>query len=131
MEEALVTLLMGTAALAALVGNRINWVQAVQGCAVPYVVLTRVSGTRDYKMTGPTGLVESRVQADCFGLTYASAKGVARKVEAALSGYSGAVGAVKFDGIFLATERDLFNDDESPAKRFAVSLDFMVWHKEN
>ncbi|MBK8772800.1 MAG: hypothetical protein IPM06_20550 [Rhizobiales bacterium] len=92
-------------------------------------MLRRISGVRDYKLSGATGLVESRVQVDCYGSTYASAKAVARAVEAVLSGYSGTQGATTFDGIFLIAERDLIDDDESPADLHGVSLDFMVWHK--
>ena len=129
MEESLIALLLASTGVSDLVSARVNWNRIAPPAGSPYVILRRISGVRYYKMSGTTGLVESRVQVDCYGSTYASAKAVARAVEAVLSGYSGTQGATTFDGIFLIAERDLIDDDESPADLHGVSLDFMVWHK--
>jgi len=129
MESALVAHLLGSAGLVALVGTRINWVRAPQGSISPRIVLYRVSGVRDMHMQGPSGLVSSRVQVDCLGLTYDSAKCVARAVEERLSGFSG-TRAIRFDGCFLVNERDDFSDSDTPDKLFRSSLDFTIWHKE-
>ena len=129
MEESLIALLLASTGVSDLVSARVNWNRIAPPAAPPYVILRRISGVRDYKLSGATGLVESRVQVDCYGSTYASAKAVARAVEAVLSGYRGTQGATTFDGIFLSAERDLIDDDESPADLHGVSLDFMVWHK--
>jgi hypothetical protein len=130
MEESLIGLLLASAGLTALVSTRVNWNRIEAPALPPYIILRRVSGVRDYRMSGATGLVETRVQVDCFGATYASAKGAARAIEAAISGYKGASSTTTFDGIFLAAERDLIDDDDTPADLHGVSLDFMVWHKE-
>lgn len=129
MESALVAHLLGSAGLATLVGTRINWVRAPQGALSPRIVLYRISGVRDMHMAGPSGLIASRVQVDCLGLTYDSAKSVARAVEARLSGFSG-TRAIRFDGCFLVNERDDFSDTDTPDKLFRTSLDFIIWHKE-
>ena len=129
MEEALIAHLLAASGITSLVGQRINWTRSPQGAAAPRIVLYRISGLRDMVMSGPTGLVSSRVQADCFGLTYASAKGVARAVETRLSGYSGTTGGIRFEGAFLVSERDDYFDGETPDKLFRTSLDFIVWHK--
>lgn len=115
--------------LPSLVDDRIHWVRSPQGSASPRIVLYRISGLRDMRMDGPTGLVASRVQADCFGLTYASAKAVARALEARLSGYAGATGGMVFQGAFLVGERDDFFDTDTPDKLFRTSLDFNIWTK--
>lgn len=130
MEESFVALLLAASGLSALVSARIFWGKAPQSVAAPYVVLSRVSGIPDYHLQGPSGLVQSRVQADCYGTTYASAKGVARQVEARLSGFRGPHGTTQFDGVFKVGERDLYNDDPTPAALHAVSMDFTLWHKE-
>lgn len=129
MEESLVAKLLAASGLTALVVDRINWNKIAAPAVAPYVILRRISGGRDYHMGGASGLVETRVQVDCLGSTYASAKAVARAVESALSGFRGVQGLTTFDGIFLTAERDLIDDDESPADLHGVSLDFMVWHK--
>ena len=133
MEEALIGYLIASVSLAALVGSgpqsRIHWVRSPQGTASPRVVLYKISGLRDMALGGPTGFVSSRVQIDCIGPSYGSAKTVARAVEARLSGYSGTTGNVQFEAIFLVGERDDFVDAETPDKLFRTSLDFNIWHK--
>lgn len=117
------------ATLPQLVGSRIHWVLSPQKTALPRIVLYRISGVRDMHMNGPSGLVASRVQVDCISTGYASAKAVARSVEARLSGYSGTTGNIRFEGCFLIGERDDYSDTETPDKLFRTSLDFDIWHK--
>lgn len=129
MEEALREYLLAGAAVSALVGVRVHWVYSPQGSASPRIVLYRVGGLRNMRMSGPTGLVASRVQVDCIGRSYESAKTVARAAEARLSGYSGTHSGVVFQGCFLIAERDDYEDAETPDRLFRTSLDFNIWHK--
>jgi hypothetical protein len=130
MEEALLSYLLAASAVSSLVGNRINWVRSPQGVLSPRVVLTRVSGIRDMTLnSGPTGYVSSRVQVDCIGTSYGSAKSVARAIETRLSGYSGTTGGIRFEGCFLIGERDDYFDTDTPDKLFRTALDFNIWHK--
>lgn len=130
MEEALRSYLLEIEEIVALVGTRVHWVRSPQGSASPRIVLYRISGLRDMTMQGPSGLVASRVQVDCIGASYGSAKTVARAVEACVSGWSGIRSDVAFDGCFLIGERDDFEDADTPDKLFRTSLDFNIWHKE-
>jgi hypothetical protein len=129
MEEALRSYLLAGTDLSALVATRIHWVRSPQGAASPRIVLYRISGLRDMHMQGPSGLVASRVQVDCIGASYGSAKAVARAVEARLSGYSDTAYDIRFEGCFLIGERDDFEDTNTPDKLFRTSLDFNIWHK--
>jgi hypothetical protein len=130
MEEALLSYLLAASAVSSLVGTRINWVRSPQGVLSPRVVLTRVSGIRDMTLnSGPTGYVSSRVQVDCIGTSYGSAKSVARAIETRLSGYSGTTGGIRFEGCFLIGERDDYFDTDTPDKLFRTALDFNIWHK--
>ena len=131
MEEALRNYLLAGAGLVSLVAARIHWVRSPQGSASPRIVLYRISGVRDMVMNGPSGLVSSRVQVDCIGASYSSAKTVARAVEGRLSGFSGTPGGVDFQGCFLIGERDDFEDTDTPDKLFRTSLDFNIWHKDH
>ena len=130
MEESLVALLLAWAPLAALAGNRIHWATRPQGTLPPFVILNRISGIRDTTFQGPSGAVASRVQADCYALTYSESKALARAMEALLSGYRGSDGSTEFAGIFLESERDGFDDTDPPDKFYRTSLDFTLWHKE-
>ena len=130
MEEALVAFLLADVGLASLVGSRIHWVRSPQGEASPRIVLYAIAGLRDMSLNnGPTGFITSRVQCDCIGTTYASAKTVARALEARLSGYSGTWDLVRIEGAFLVGERDDIFDTDTPDKVFRTSLDFNIWTK--
>lgn len=127
MEAALIAQLLATTGITALVGNRINWARRPQGSALPAIVLHRIDGSPDYHLTGSSGLVESRVQVDCWGLSYGSAKAVARAVEAAVSAARFTRGAIRFDAILIVDERDT-TFDEGNVPIFRTSLDLQVHH---
>jgi len=129
MEEALVAFLLANTGVAALVGPRIHWVRLPQGLATPHVRLTLISGGLNYHYSGPDSVQGVRVQVDCFGDTYAAAKGVARAIETALSGFRGVMGSRFVDGTFLVGARDLLFEDDTPADGHAVSMDFSLFHK--
>lgn len=132
MEEALLALLTGDAGVSALVSDRVFWRRADDANqAARYIVLHRISGLRDMAMSGPSGLVESRVQADCYGARYSDAKLLARAVIDRVSGYRGSVSGFQFRGIFIDSERDDDDDTTGDAEtRFRVALDMIIWHAE-
>jgi len=128
MEAALIAKLLATAGVTALVSTRINWSRRPQGAALPAIVLHRVSGTPDVHHAGASGLVVSRVQVDCWGASYGSAKAVARAVEATITAQTFTQGATRFDVILIDSERDDSTDETTPL--FRTSLDLMV-HSAN
>lgn len=125
MEASLIAKLLATAGVTALVGQRINWSRRPQGQALPAIVLTRVSGLPDVHHAGASGLVESRVQVDCWGASYGSAKAVARAVEAAVTAQTFTQGAIRFDVILVDSERDS-TFEVTPDTLYRTSLDLMV-----
>lgn len=128
MEAALLARLLATAGVTTLVSTRVNWSRRPQGEALPAIVLHRIDGTPDVHHGGESGLVVSRVQVDCWGSTYGSAKAVARAVEAAITAQTFTQGVVRFDVILIADERDSTFDETTPL--FRTSLDLMV-HSAN
>jgi hypothetical protein len=131
MEEQLRSLIAADEGVAELVSMAVHWRLAPQSASVPFVNLSVISGERDYHMTGPSGLVNSRVQVDCWSDKYSTAKALARAVETAVSGFSGAMGSITFNSIMIDAERD----DDFPATgdtgtRFRVSLDLNIWHSK-
>jgi hypothetical protein len=123
MEEALRTLLLNTSAVTNLCGTRIDWGGSPQGTASPRIALWVISDNGNPTLTGPDGLSAGRVQADCYGTTYASAKTLARAVRAALDGYRGG----NFRGVFHVGTRDRNETGSNEADRpHYVQLDFMT-----
>ena len=133
MEEALLALLLATSAVTDEFETRINWVLAPQeDKGDPYCILQRISGERDYHTKGDSGLVSSRIQIDVYGSTYAIAKTGARVIVSAISGYRGTVSGINFQGIFIDSERDGFDEDNNANNRLIrVSVDALIWHTEN
>ncbi len=126
MQEALTSILSGVA------GGRRYWVRAPQSLSTrPYIVLNRVSGNRDYSMTGATGYVQSRVQADVYADSYGSAQTTVRAVRDAVSGFVGTIGGTQIQFITVESERDLPAEDAGDITHlFRISIDLMVHHDE-
>jgi len=130
MEEAIVSRLLNDVPVAALVAARVYAGRRPQGSDYPSVVVNRISGTPIYTDEGETGLAQARLQIDCWGESYASAKYTARAVKDALSAFHGVVNGVTFQNVLLDAERDLSesggNVSEYP---FRTGLDFVVWYE--
>lgn len=83
------TRLSNFAGLTALVpAARIYSGKANEGTAVPFVVITRVSGAREASLSGPAGLAMPRFQFDAYSTTYDNAKAIADQIRYAIDGYS-------------------------------------------
>lgn len=131
MEEAIISRLLSDAGgVAALVSDRVFPVSRGQATALPAVTLQRVSGAPIYVDSGESGLAEARVQIDCWGENYASAKILARAVIDRLSAFSGTEGAYTFQNVLLDTEQDLREGGSNAAEYlFRIRLDFRVWYE--
>jgi hypothetical protein len=97
---------------------------------MPSIVINRISGAPVYTDQGESGLSEARLQVDCWGETYTSAKTVARAVIASLSAFVGTVGSTEFQNILLDAERDFREGGSNAAEYlFRTNLDFIIWFK--
>jgi hypothetical protein len=123
--------MLADAAVAEMVGSRVSWGGRPRTAALPAVVLYMIDAERDYAMRTPTGLVRSRVQADCWAVTYGEAVSVSRAVRGSLSGLRTTIGGIEIQGVFADLERDLSDDDTGAAELlFRISQDYQVWHSE-
>lgn len=132
MEENFRALIAADTGVSDRVGTRIYWGRRSGfSSTLPAIVLTRISGGRDYHMLDASGLVQSRIQVDCFATDYASAKYTARAVRDVINSYSGTVGETTFQRVTIDSERD-YDETESGADRhlFVTSLDLLIWHTE-
>ena len=108
--------------LSAAVSFPIAWGTLGSGTSLPRATMYRTSGVRDHFMGG-LGNMETSVQIDCYGATYAEAVAASRDVRDVLEGYQGG----PIQGAFLQAERDGFTDDAQLLQR--VSLTFSVHHR--
>lgn len=132
MEEALVTRLRATAAIAALAGTfhgrpAIDWIERPE--VLPAVTLQDITGGRIYTHGGAVGLGDPVVQIDCWAKTYGTAKLLARAVIAEMETQE-TVGGIRFGFSFLEDSRAMKPEDLGGGiKVFRQSLDFRVWHQ--
>jgi len=131
MEEALVTRLRSAlTGVAGTVNARpaVDWVerQSDVSAAFPACVLTVVSPGKTYDHDGADGLQTRRVRAECFGITYSSAKALARAIISSLE-ISATVAGVRFGRGRLEFERDFQPEDLGGGlKVHRVILDFYL-----
>lgn len=127
MEESLIAHLLATSALSALVGARVYPGARPQSSALPSATMNVISSTPAYSDDGEDGLQDDRVQFDCWGMTYTSAKQVAREIIKALSAYKGGI----FLYITLELQHDLREGGTDDAEYlFRTSLDFIVTYRK-
>lgn len=127
MEEALIAILLADDDLSDLVGTKIHWLRRPQKEALPSVTLQTISGPRTNHTEGADSIVGHRVQVDCWGATFTAAKGVARAVEAALSGQRFG-GSANIQGVFVLDAVDSFEGEE-PEAIHRSRLDLRVVHR--
>lgn len=130
MEHALRALLAADTAVAAIVPiARINWRSHPQGAGLPAIVLRTISGVDGAHMQGPNGILEARVQVDCYAMKSEDAAQLGRAVKKALHFHRGG----NFLGVFHAGTRDGREGGSNEAERpFYVGMDFtLTWRETN
>lgn len=126
MEELIVGLLGGDAAVMLLAGTRTHWGRKPQGGGdAPYLVLQMIGGTSDANMQGGR-FRQRRVQVDAYAKTYTLARDLGDAAMKALAGRRAGI----IQGIFVDTEpRDLPAADAGEANHlFRRSFDIFVSH---
>lgn len=127
MEKAFADLLLGSEALAALVGDRIYPVIRPQGSPTPCVVYNGFAPEQVMTTSGRANLAGKRLQLDVYAKTYPEAKAIEAAVNDRLIGFSGVIGDVEFQGIFDNGGRGDGFEHTAPDQLFRVSTDYLVW----
>lgn len=133
MESALRARLLAAATVAALVGNRVTWIDRPQMAALPAITLQIVTDERAQNYKGFDGLQPGYVQIDVWSLSYAAAKAL----KEAIIGNDVTPGAVVPAGSFFGirftrgfvTARDLSERTETQFI-FRPSID-LTFHYAN
>lgn len=120
MEEALRAHLAANGDLAALVADRLQW--AVRD-APPSLALHLIDAPPDQTLKGPSGLVQARIQADCWGDTFLKAKQIGAAFVAALPPRRHVVGGVRFlSCVVLDLERGRFGQTPNQFHRSRIDV---------
>ena len=111
-------------------GSRIFTGTLPQGETFPSVVQNLISEDSDYHMQGGSGLMQARIQIDCWALTQDAAVSLANLVYDGVSGYRGVItfGTPQQQIDVQAIFHDLGRDDYDPvAKLHARRRDYLIW----
>lgn len=125
-QGALRARLVAAAAVTALVGTRIYWVERPQASALPSITLQTIAEERPQHMAGLENMKVSRVQIDCWASSYAQAQALAEAVIAAVVPENTSNGIV-FHRTFIDSIRDLGERTETQFIHRA-SLDLIFNH---
>ncbi|HOX22841.1 MAG TPA: DUF3168 domain-containing protein [Elusimicrobiales bacterium] len=122
-EQILYDVLRQTAAVAALVGDRIYPVRLPDEVILPAMTYLKASCIRYASHGGPSRLSSARFQLDCYSADYLDAKRLALAAVAALHGKKGG----NIQAAFNENETDGFSPDNGI---YRVTADVLIWHRE-
>lgn len=126
-EQGIDSYLSGLAAVTNLIGDRLYPVNLPQNPTYPALTYTQISEISIVAHDGAGDLMMCRFQFDCFALSYAGVKALARALRRALDGFKGTMGEVTVPAVLFITALDAFED---PPKVFRIPADFTIQWKE-
>jgi len=131
-ETAIYSVLCADGTVSPLVGTRIYPEVAPPGAALPHIVYTRISTPRIRSLGGTSGLLYPRFQIVSWASSYSGAKALADAVRNALDDYSGVVGTITVEDVYIEDEGDMMNlsPDVDALRMHGVRQDFIIWHRE-
>jgi len=130
--KAIYSLLSHNSSITDLVGTKIYPLIRDQKDGLPAITYQVISGIRENDLSGPTGLVEGRLQINCFASTVLGAENLAKVVREALSGLTGGAEGIRIECMLLEDQSDLptFAADNEEMNVYAQMMDFYVLYKE-
>lgn len=121
------TFLLANAPLAALIGTRIYPLQLPQTPTLPAITQQVISDVYELAQYGTSGYPTARVQYDCWGATYLSARAVAAALRVAIDGYYGAMGGTN---VWAARVGNMIDLLDAETKRFRTMVDVFYMREE-
>lgn len=130
MEEALRSLILAHAGIAATVDTGVDWGVRQQGAPLPGLNLHLISGIPQMKFSGPAGWSRDRVQIDCWARSFKAARDLgdflAGEPTGLLLGWRGDHMGIRMRTIVMG--RRSGTDTDNVGVVHLSSVDVMVWH---
>lgn len=130
MEESLTALVLADAGVTARIDTRVTWSTRPQASALPSITLQVISAVPVDSDEGDSGLVATRVQADCWADSPLDAKKTARALKQLLSGRQYQHSGTEFQGVFTEDERDFDEETTGGTVIYRTAIDFIIWHNQ-
>ncbi len=100
----------------------------------PFIVFSRVFGSKIRAINGPSGLAQSTYQIDVYSADYAESRNLSKAVRLILDGFRGTVtigaDSIRIGGVSMAGERDFTESDTNP-KLYRASVDYLFTYDED
>lgn len=101
---------------------------------LPYIRVYEITGTREHELAHAVGLVEGRVQFDCWDDDPLSAYSLADAVRGAMDhiAFGTVVGGVTLQGSHVLDMSEIteFTEDLEAADRYGYRVEVTVWYQE-
>lgn len=112
--------------------SRIYDNRAPQSPTMPYVVITEISATRFPTTKFAGGIVQKRVQVDCYASNTTAMRTLAEYVREALDGFSGTMGTTVVRSCHLDGETEQYEPptDGSSGGKCRKIQEYVVFHTE-
>lgn len=102
--------------------------QAPEGCDLPFIVYSQISGEGAGTMEGANVFHSARYEFSCYAKTFIDAKRLQRAVRRVLEGYRGTLHeGTEVDTVLLVSELDDVEDD---ADLFRCPIDFEFLYRD-
>jgi hypothetical protein len=127
-EQTINSLLSNDSSITDLVSTNIYpWVRE-QADGLPAITFQTISAIHGSDMSGPNGLVESRIQINCFASTILAAAQLAAVVKSSINGYQGG----EVECLLLEEMNDLpvIEAENEQMNVYAKTMDFYILYKE-
>ena len=126
-EAGLVALVQGTAAVNAIaaVGGHLS--EVPKDGVLPTWTYVFISAPDSYTLAGEHGLIEARIQIDCYGNNGAECIRLARAIDRVLSGYSGILTDVDSTAVDSCFRSNLIDFFDTAARTYRRLLEYKLW----
>ena len=134
MEQAITQKLIGSGPITALVGTspaRIQWDRRPQASALPSITLSNISGAPEYSDEGSAGIVQRRIQIDCWADDSTEAKALASAVSLTLRQPFMVSAGFSFTGVFPENTIDFEEQEQGDKPIYRRMLEYLFWFYED
>ena len=135
-RPALRALILASPNIAAVVDTRVFPVQLPQGEVRDSIVYHRITETETYHMSGPSWLMQTRIQIDALSRSTDSAAALANLIHEWVSGFSGPIAFGSESPQEVCTVQGVFHSNlagdgfDDATKLYSMGRDYFFWHNE-
>lgn len=133
MEQGLVQRLISSNAITSLIGTspaRVQWLRRPQSSALPSITLQVISRVPVYSDEGSAGLIQARVQIDCWGDDFIDVVNLAAAVTLQLATVTWGSAQFNFVNVVPENTIDFSDTEQGETPIYRRMLEYTLWYYE-